>query len=225
MSNALRLTSISKAFTQADSPLEVLKDISLEVAEGETVALLGASGSGKTTLLQIAGLLSSPDRGEVWLQEVNASNAGDRQRTLLRRDKIGFIYQFHHLLPEFTALENVVIPQRIAEKSASDAHKYATELLEALGLKDRLQHRPSQLSGGEQQRVAIARAMANRPALILADEPTGNLDHENAAQTFAALKAMIAEHKTSLLMATHDTKLAEQADRMIRLHSGSLAAN
>lgn len=224
MSAVLQLHAICKSFLQAGEKLRVLQDVSLRLEEGEIVALLGASGSGKTTLLQIAGLLSTPDTGTVHIAGKDASQAPDRLRTRWRRDHIGFIYQFHHLLPEFSALENVMLPQIVAGVRKQKAAEHAGQLLAALGLGERGEHRPAQLSGGEQQRVAIARAMANHPALILADEPTGNLDGNTAGQVFNALLKMTETRRTALLIATHDMKLAQRADRILQLESGKLIA-
>jgi lipoprotein-releasing system ATP-binding protein len=218
----LELRNIRKSFQEAEHSLTVLQDVSLQVNRGEVVALVGASGSGKTTLLQIAGLLSTADGGEILLDGTPATQASDKQRTQWRRDKIGFVYQFHQLLPEFSALENIILPQRIAGISPADAKDRAMQLLASLGMEARAEHRPAKLSGGEQQRVALARAMANRPLLLLADEPTGNLDSDNAQNLIAQLHKLAESEKTALLIATHDTALAKQANRMVRLTSGTI---
>jgi lipoprotein-releasing system ATP-binding protein len=184
------------------------------------MALVGPSGSGKSTLLQIAGLLEHPDGGEVYVAGKACGQLPDAQRTQIRREHLGFVYQFHHLLPEFSALENVMLPQMLAGADRPSAHARARELLRALGLAEREDHRPARLSGGEQQRVAIARAMANRPAVLLADEPTGNLDEETARAVFVALAAVARETDAALLIATHNADLADRADGIYRLHNG-----
>ncbi|HEX5794744.1 MAG TPA: ABC transporter ATP-binding protein, partial [Geminicoccaceae bacterium] len=184
---ALRLAAISRRFRQGEAWLEVLRGVDLELAPGAVIALMGPSGSGKSTLLQVAGLLEHPDGGEVYLGGRACGRLSDAERTRIRRDSLGFVYQFHHLLPEFSALENVMLPRMLAGHSRATARARARELLAALGVDHRESHRPARLSGGEQQRVAIARAMANRPAVLLADEPTGNLDEETASGVFATL--------------------------------------
>jgi lipoprotein-releasing system ATP-binding protein len=184
------------------------------------MALVGPSGSGKSTLLQIAGLLEHPDGGEVYVAGKACSRLPDAQRTQIRREHLGFVYQFHHLLPEFSALENVMLPQMLSGADRASAQARARDLLRALGLAEREDHRPARLSGGEQQRVAIARAMANRPAVLLADEPTGNLDEETARAVFVALAAVARETAAALLIATHNAELAERADGIYRLHNG-----
>lgn len=223
MSNAaLRLTDIIRNYEQGGRVLSVLNHLNLEVRSGEVVALVGPSGSGKSTLLQIAGLLDTPTSGEVMIQKENMSNATDAKRTVARRKHIGFIYQFHHLLPEFSALENVMMPQLIAGVANADAKAKAISLLSQMGLRERLHHRPAALSGGEQQRVAIARALANDPALLLADEPTGNLDATTAESVFEILTRMAQEKKIAMLVATHNLDLARRMDRMLRLENGKL---
>ncbi len=219
---ALQLTSITKIYQQAESSLTVLNKLNLEVKSGEVVALVGQSGSGKTTLLQIAGLLDNPTSGEVKICDEDLSKASDKKRTLARRRHIGFVYQFHHLLPEFSALENVVLPQMIAGISQSEAEEKAMILLAELGLAKRLEHRPAKLSGGEQQRVAIARALANNPAIILADEPTGNLDPKTADGVFAMFMNLAKERGQSALVATHNMELAKRMDRIVHLEGGVL---
>jgi len=217
---ALRLTGINRRFRQGEAWLEVLRGAELELAPGAVIALMGPSGSGKSTLLQIAGLLEHPDGGEVYLAGRACGRLSDAERTRLRRESLGFVYQFHHLLPEFSALENVMLPRMLAGHSRSAARGRARELLAALGVERRESHRPARLSGGEQQRVAIARAMANRPAVLLADEPTGNLDEETANAVFAALVATARERAAALLIATHNLDLADRADGIRRLHNG-----
>lgn len=218
----LHLKDVSRGFSQGGTELHVLRKVQLEVNRGEMVALVGPSGSGKTTLLQIAGLLSHPDQGEVWIGNENYSKANDRRRTRTRLRNIGFVYQFHHLLPEFTALENVMIPQMLAGVKRNKAEHRAHLLLEVLGLAARENHRPAQLSGGEQQRVAIARAVANQPVLILADEPTGNLDTQTANSVFTVFTKLVKELRLAALIATHNTELAARMDRTVRLQEGSL---
>ncbi len=220
--SALQLTNITKIYQQAESSLTVLNKLNLEVKSGEVVALVGQSGSGKTTLLQIAGLLDNPTSGEIKICDEDLSKASDKKRTLARRRHIGFVYQFHHLLPEFSALENVVLPQMIAGISQSAAEEKATILLAELGLAKRLDHRPAKLSGGEQQRVAIARALANNPAIILADEPTGNLDPKTADGVFAMFMNLAKERGQSALVATHNMELAKRMDRIVHLEGGVL---
>ncbi|MEQ1705325.1 MAG: ABC transporter ATP-binding protein [Rickettsiales bacterium] len=220
--STLNLTSITKIYQQAESTLTVLNNLNLEVKKGEVVALVGQSGSGKTTLLQIAGLLDNPTGGEVKINGEDLSSAGDKKRTLTRQKNIGFIYQFHHLLPEFTALENVVLPQMIAGVSRAEAEEKAENLLGQLGLSGRLNHRPAKLSGGEQQRVAVARAMANNPALVLADEPTGNLDPKTAENVFSMFMKLAKDSGQSALVATHNMELARRMDRIVHLEGGVL---
>ncbi len=199
-----------------------MQGIDLEVRRGELVALVGVSGAGKSTLLHIAGLLERPDKGEVRILGEATSSRRDRGRTRLRRETIGFVYQFHHLLPEFGALENVVLPLRLAGRTKAQATERARMLLEGFGLGARLHHRPTQLSGGEQQRVAMARALANAPALVLADEPTGNLDEGTAATVFAAFRQVLKEADAGAVVATHDRRLAATLDRVYELRQGHL---
>jgi lipoprotein-releasing system ATP-binding protein len=222
MSSVLSLKNIVRVYTQGEKSLNVLNGLDLEVKRGEIVALVGPSGSGKTTLLQIAGLLDSPTSGTISLQGEDMATANDEKRTLARRQNIGFVYQFHHLLPEFSALENVAIPQMIAGISYNQATKKSETLLNGLALSDRLTHRPAKLSGGEQQRVAIARALANEPALLLADEPTGNLDPSTAASVFTMLMQTVKQKGLAALVATHNMELARNMDRMVRLENGML---
>jgi lipoprotein-releasing system ATP-binding protein len=219
---ALELNGISRHYREGEARLDILTGASLIIYPGETVALIAPSGAGKSTLLHIAGLLERPDSGEVLIGGRATSQMGDEARTRLRRHAIGFIYQFHHLLPEFTALENAVIPQTIAGFSRRDATARAQELLDYLGLGARASHRPGELSGGEQQRVAIARAVANAPALLLADEPTGNLDPRTADHVFATLLALARGSGLAALIATHNLELAAQLDRRVTLRDGVL---
>lgn len=222
---ALHLRNVARSYPQGTGTLEVFSGISLSLMPGELVALVGPSGSGKSSLLHMAGLLEAPTRGEVFVEGLAASALTDPERTRIRRDTIGFVYQAHHLLPEFSALENVMMPQRIAGRSRADAVRNATRILTRLGLGQRLTHRPSQLSGGEQQRVAMARALANRPKILLADEPTGNLDGRTAAGVFDALVELVHAEGLAALVATHNLELAERMDRSLVLHEGTLAEN
>jgi lipoprotein-releasing system ATP-binding protein len=219
---ALYLRDVARSYPQGSGTLEVFSGISLSLMPGEIVALVGPSGAGKSSLLHMAGLLEAPTSGEVFIEGVPASALPDQQRTRIRRDTIGFVYQAHHLLPEFTALENVMMPQRIAGQARSDAEQNATRILTRLGLGQRLSHLPSQLSGGEQQRVAMARALANRPRILLADEPTGNLDGRTAASVFEALVDLVHAEGLAALVATHNLELAERMDRSLVLHEGTI---
>lgn len=219
---SLSLRDIRRSFPQPDGALEVLKGCTATIMPGELVALLGASGSGKSTLLQICGLLDNPTSGEIDIAGEAVARLGDRARTGLRRGTLGFVYQFHHLLPEFTALENVILPQSVAAVPAAQARSRAQALLERVGLGHRLHHRPAKLSGGEKQRVAIARAIANRPRLLLADEPTGNLDPETAEGVFALFVELAQEEGLSVLMATHNEALAGRMHRVLRVVGGVL---
>jgi lipoprotein-releasing system ATP-binding protein len=221
---ALRLDRVTRTYKQGEGTLEVFRDVSFDVRPGELVALVGPSGSGKSSLLHIAGLLEAPSSGEVIIGNRAASSLPDSERTRLRRDTIGFVYQAHHLLPEFDAVENVTMPQFIAGISRKAAAKEAKRLLIALGLGERLDHRPAQLSGGEQQRVAIARALANRPSILLADEPTGNLDPRTAGGVFDALLALVRNEGVAALVATHNHDLAARMDRTLFLDQGKLRA-
>jgi lipoprotein-releasing system ATP-binding protein len=214
------LHGISRQFHQGDSTLDVLKGAELAVWAGQSVALVAPSGAGKSTLLHIAGLLEHPDGGEVYINTVATSQLTDLERTQIRRNDIGFVYQFHHLLPEFSALENVMLPQMIRGLSRSEASVRAAELLSYLGLKDRLSHRPAELSGGEQQRVALARAVANAPRLLLADEPTGNLDVHTAERVFATLSQLVRASGLAAIIATHNLDLAAQMDRRVTIRDG-----
>ncbi|MGB8275657.1 MAG: ABC transporter ATP-binding protein [Alphaproteobacteria bacterium] len=221
---AIEVSGIVHGYTQGPVRLEVLRGVSLAVAPGEIVALVGPSGSGKSTLLHIAGLLERPSSGEVVIAGTGCSHLSDDRRTALRRSRLGFVYQFHHLLPEFTALENVVLPQMIAGKPRGQAGDKARELLALMGLALRLSHRPAELSGGEQQRVAIARAMANDPMVLLADEPTGNLDHATAEAVFGEIVGLVRKTGIAALVATHNLELAARMDRTVRLSDGLLEA-
>jgi lipoprotein-releasing system ATP-binding protein len=219
---ALRLDKVARIYAEGMGTLEVFSNISLSLKQGEVVALVGQSGAGKSSLLHMAGLLEAPSSGEVVIGGTAASTLPDAERTRLRRDTIGFVYQAHHLLPEFSALENVILPQLIAGKPKAVADAEARRLLDLMGLSQRLTHRPAQLSGGEQQRVAIARALANHPRVLLADEPTGNLDPRTAAGVFDALIKIVREERTAALVATHNLELAARMDRALILHDGKL---
>ncbi|MFC3096346.1 ABC transporter ATP-binding protein [Alteraurantiacibacter palmitatis] len=216
------LKGLARSFEQGGEVIEVLRGVDLDVMPGEIVALLGPSGSGKSTMLQAVGLLEGGFSGTIRMAGVDASNVDAATRTQLRRDHLGFIYQFHHLLPDFTALENVVIPQLLIGKARPEAQVRASDLLGALGLGHRLTHRPSQLSGGEQQRVAVARALANSPKLVLADEPTGNLDEKTSDKVFDQFLELVRGHGSAALVATHNERLAARMDRVVRLHEGHL---
>ncbi|MEW5703382.1 MAG: ABC transporter ATP-binding protein [Pseudomonadota bacterium] len=221
----LRLEKIERSFKQGGVRLPVLQGASLEVQPGEIVGLLGPSGAGKSTLLHIAGLLERPNAGEVWIRNRACGRLSDGERTAARRRDLGFIYQFHHLLPEFTALENVMLPQMIDGTSREEAETRAAELLAAVGLQARTTHRPAELSGGEQQRVAIARAFANQPAVLLADEPTGNLDHKTASAVFGEIVRLVRGAGLAALVATHNLELAERMDRKLFLRDGIVATD
>ncbi|RNJ49456.1 ABC transporter ATP-binding protein [Methylocystis hirsuta] len=216
----LELRSIARHYREGEARLDILMDINLSIYPGETVALLAPSGAGKSTLLHIAGLLERQDGGEVLIANAPTSRMSDAERTRLRRATVGFIYQFHHLLPEFSALENVALPQMINGLSGNEARLRAQQLLDYLRLGPRASHRPSELSGGEQQRVAIARAVANAPHLLLADEPTGNLDPRTAEHVFGTLLALARSTGLAALIATHNLELAKQMDRRVTLRDG-----
>ncbi|MBV9750300.1 MAG: ABC transporter ATP-binding protein [Acetobacteraceae bacterium] len=222
-SPVLETGGLSRDFTQGGETIHVLRGVDLAVAPGEIVALLGPSGSGKSTLLQAVGLLEGGFGGSIRIAGEEAAQLSAAGRTAARRDRLGFVYQFHHLLPDFSALENVVLPQLIHGAEPTPADERATALLSALGLGHRLTHRPAQLSGGEQQRVAVARALANRPALVLADEPTGNLDEHTADVVLAEFLRLVREEGSAALVATHNERLAAKMDRVVRLHEGTLA--
>src|SRR5271155_3503439 len=216
------LHEVTRRFRQGDSTLDILKGVELAVWPGQSVALVAPSGAGKSTLLHIAGLLEHADGGEVYIDAAATSHLTDAARTRIRRTDIGFVYQFHHLLPEFSALENVMLPQMIRGFKRSDAAKRAAELLSYLGLKERLTHRPAELSGGEQQRVAIARAVANAPRILFADEPTGNLDVHTAARVFATFSQLVRASGLAAIIATHNMDIAAQMDRRVTLREGAV---
>jgi lipoprotein-releasing system ATP-binding protein len=218
----LKLENVSRSFKQGSRDIDVLRGASADLWPGQAVALVGPSGAGKSTLLHIAGLLEPPDSGRVVVNGRDCAKLSEIDRTRLRRSQIGFIYQFHQLLPEFSALENVVIPQMIAGKSRRTAEVRARELLGALGLTDRVEHRPAELSGGEQQRTAICRGLANRPRLLLADEPTGNLDPKTSESVFRELIDLIRAQQVAALIATHNLDLARRMDRVLQMRDGQL---
>jgi len=220
----LELQEVTRTYKTAAGGLTVLDGASLSVRRGELVALVAPSGAGKSTLLHVAGLLERPDGGDVLLEGEGCNGLSDRQRTLMRRSRVGFIYQFHHLLPEFSALENVVLPQMIAGKTKSQARTEAAALLDRVGLTSRATHRPARLSGGEQQRVAIARAVVNRPALLLADEPTGNLDPATSETVFDLLVGLVRAEGMAALIATHNLTLARRMDRVLTFQDGHVTA-
>jgi lipoprotein-releasing system ATP-binding protein len=222
MSEVLEVRGLKRSFVQAGVAIHVLRGVDLKVGAGEIVALLGPSGSGKSTLLQAVGLLEGGFEGSIRIGGEEAAELSDSDRTRFRRDVLGFVYQFHHLLPDFSAAENVVIPQLIHGATRKAARERADSLLGALGLAERLTHRPSKLSGGEQQRVAVARALANRPALVLADEPTGNLDEATADIVFAEFLSLVRGEGSAALVATHNERIAAKMDRVLRLHEGVL---
>ena len=219
----LRLSDLTKGYN-AGKPNEVrvLQGVSLDVAPGEVVALVAPSGAGKSTLLHIAGLLDTPDNGKVTIEGTDMTNLSDRKRTAVRRSTVGFIYQFHHLLPEFTALENIVLPQLANGMAEKAAEQRAMTLLDRVGIAERAAHRPAALSGGEQQRVAFCRSLANEPSLLLADEPTGNLDPETSDRVFEALMTLVRDTGLAAVIATHHLELAARMDRQVRLSGGVL---
>ncbi|ABD26206.1 ABC transporter related protein [Novosphingobium aromaticivorans DSM 12444] len=218
----VRLRELRRSFSQGGVTIDVLRGVNLEIRPGEIVALLGPSGSGKSTMLQAIGLLEGGFSGLIEIAGTDASKLSGDDRTALRRDHLGFVYQFHHLLPDFNAIENVVLPQLVAGTDRAVAEARAAELLSALGLAKRLDHRPSQLSGGEQQRVAVARALANRPEMVLADEPTGNLDEATADRVLEEFLKLVRGEGSAALIATHNERLALRMDRVVRLHEGVL---
>ena len=222
MNDVLAVANLRRSFKQGETVIEVLRGVNLHVGPGEIVALLGPSGSGKSTLLQAVGLLEGGFDGSIRINGEQAAKLDNDGRTRLRRDSLGFVYQFHHLLPDFNAAENVILPQLIHGALPADAKARADSLLSSLGLAKRLSHRPSQLSGGEQQRVAVARALANRPALVLADEPTGNLDEATADIVFAEFLNLVRNEGSAALVATHNERIAAKMDRVLRLHEGVL---
>jgi lipoprotein-releasing system ATP-binding protein len=218
----LFLHQVERLYRQGDATLDILKGADLAVWPGQSVALIAPSGAGKSTLLHIAGLLEHQDSGEVYIENVATSTMSDSERTRIRRSDIGFVYQAHHLLPEFTALENVMLPQMIRGLRRKEAKLRATELLAYLGLKERLTHRPAELSGGEQQRVAIARAVSNAPRILLADEPTGNLDPRTSEHVFSALTQLVRASGLAAVIATHNMDLAARMDRRVTLRDGRI---
>ncbi len=222
MSDTVAITGLCRSFTQGTATIQVLRGVNLSIAAGEIVALLGPSGSGKSTLLQAVGLLEGGFTGSIRIQGEEAASLDNDGRTRLRRDCLGFVYQFHHLLPDFSAMENVILPQLIHGADNAAAEVRARDILSSLGLGARLDHRPSQLSGGEQQRVAVARALANRPALVLADEPTGNLDEATADVVLAEFLGLVRGEGSAALIATHNERIAAKMDRVVRLHEGVL---
>ena len=221
---ALELRGVRKVFRQGNVELAVLNGVDLMLAPGEIVALVGPSGAGKSTMLHVAGLLERPDGGAVLIEGRDCGALSDEHRTMLRRRALGFVYQFHHLLPEFSAVENVMLPQMIGGVRRADARRKAEALLGRVGLAERLAHRPARLSGGEQQRVAIVRALANDPKILLADEPTGNLDHTTAAGVMETLIEIVRAHGLAALIATHNLELAARLDRTVALEDGTLRA-
>lgn len=218
----LSVTGLKRSFVQGEVTIEVLRGVDFDLQPGEIVALLGPSGSGKSTLLQAVGLLEGGFEGSIRINGIEAASLDNEGRTKTRREQLGFIYQFHHLLPDFSALENIILPQMVQGRSDAEANERATQLLGALGLGERLDHKPAKLSGGEQQRVAVARALANRPRLILADEPTGNLDEGTADIVFAQFVELVRAEGSAALVATHNEGLAQRMDRVVRLHEGLL---
>lgn len=218
----LEVHNLARSFEQGDVKIEVLRGVDIRIDKGQVVALLGPSGSGKSTMLQAVGLLEGGFSGSISIDGEEVASLENDARTRIRRDHLGFVYQFHHLLPDFSAKENVIIPQLIKGATPAEADKRASALLSRLGLGHRLDHRPSQLSGGEQQRVAVARALANQPSLVLADEPTGNLDEATADLVLAEFLTLVREEGSAALIATHNERLAKKTDRLFRLHEGRL---
>ncbi|KTD62990.1 lipoprotein releasing system ATP-binding protein [Legionella santicrucis] len=224
MSNLiLNVTKLCKSYNDGASKVNVLRGIDLAITEGERLAIIGPSGSGKSTLLHLLGGLDKPTSGDVWIKEVNWQKINEKKRCQLRNQGLGFIYQFHHLLPEFTALENVSMPLLLAKKSVRDAEAEASKILDDVGLKERKTHKPAQLSGGERQRVAIARALVHQPYCVLADEPTGNLDQITATKVFELMLELNRKMNTALVIVTHDHQLAKQMDRVLVLGEGLLS--
>lgn len=218
----LELRALKRSFTQGDVTIDVLRGVDAHLKRGEIVALLGPSGSGKSTMLQAVGLLEGGFQGTIQIDGHDVTQYDQGERTKTRREKVGFVYQFHHLLPDFNAIENVVLPQLIRGAGQAEAEERAADLLGRLGLGERLHHKPSKLSGGEQQRVAVARALANRPLLVLADEPTGNLDEATADKVFDQFVSLVRDHGSAALVATHNERLAARMDRVLRLHDGRI---
>lgn len=218
----VRLTGLTRSFEQGGERIDVLRGVDLTIMPGEIVALLGPSGTGKSTMLQAVGLLEGGFGGKIEIAGVDATDLASAERTALRRNHLGFVYQFHHLLPDFNAEENVILPQLVAGVPRAEASERARQLLGSLGLEHRLTHRPSQLSGGEQQRVAVARALANRPMLVLADEPTGNLDEVTSDKVLAQFLDLVRSNGSAAVVATHNERLAQRMDRIVRLHEGVL---
>ncbi len=222
MNKIVAIRGLRRSFTQGEAQIDVLRGVDLDINPGETVALLGPSGAGKSTLLQAIGLLEGGFSGSIMIDGEEAARLDDNGRTRVRRDKLGFVYQFHHLLPDFSAIENVELPQLVRGIEQTEALAQARDMLEQLGLGHRLDHRPAQLSGGEQQRVAVARALATKPLLVLADEPTGNLDEATADIVLGAFLRLVREQGSAALVATHNERIAAQMDRVVRLHDGVL---
>jgi len=222
VTEALRAEGLGKTYAEGSLRTHVFDGLDLQVAAGETVAIVGASGAGKSTLLHLLGGLDTPSAGEVYVAGQKMSDLSDAQRGRLRNRALGFVYQFHHLLPEFTALESVMMPVLLSGGEVEEASRRAKELLEAVGLGHRLGHKPGELSGGERQRAAVARALVNRPACVLGDEPTGNLDEKTAAHVFALMLELNRAQRTSLVLVTHDRRLARRLDRVLELHEGKL---
>ncbi len=218
----LELVALQRSFTQGDVTIDVLRGVDASLRRGEIVALLGPSGSGKSTMLQAVGLLEGGFGGTIRIDGDDVTRYQQGERTKTRREKIGFVYQFHHLLPDFNAVENVILPQLIRGTGQAEAEARASDLLGRLGLGERLHHKPSKLSGGEQQRVAVARALANQPLLVLADEPTGNLDEATADRVFDQFVSLVRDHGSAALVATHNERLAARMDRVLRLHEGRI---
>jgi lipoprotein-releasing system ATP-binding protein len=222
MQSLLKISNLNKTFEQGREVLQVLKNLNLEINSGELIALVGQSGSGKSTLLQILGTLMSADNGDIEILGKNISKLSDNQKTELRLKNIGFVYQYHHLLSDFTALQNVMLPQLIAGVDKKLAKKNSENLLEKIGLKERIKHKPFQLSGGQQQRVAIARALANNPKLVIADEPTGNLDSANSENIIELFLNLVKENQTTLVIATHNKEISSKSSRIITIKDGTL---